>query len=76
MENKGLILLKMGCFFYGSKLLLQSEFIRQMGLSNSLSAGMAELADALDLGSSVRDVQVQVLLPALIKEQRKCNKKS
>ena len=27
-------------------------------------AGMAELADALDLGSSVPDVQVQVLLPA------------
>ena len=25
---------------------------------------MAELADALDLGSSVPDVQVQVLLPA------------
>ena len=30
-------------------------------------AGMAELADALDLGSSVPDVQVQVLLPAVIK---------
>ena len=29
-----------------------------------VSAGMAELADALDLGSSVPDVQVQVLLPA------------
>lgn len=28
-------------------------------------AGMAELADALDLGSSVNDVQVQVLSPAL-----------
>ena len=28
-------------------------------------AGVAELADALDLGSSVPDVQVQVLLPAL-----------
>ena len=27
-------------------------------------AGMAELADALDLGSSVPDVQVQVLSPA------------
>ena len=27
-------------------------------------AGMAKLADALDLGSSVIDVQVQVLLPA------------
>lgn len=30
-------------------------------------AGVAELADALDLGSSVPDVQVQVLSPALIK---------
>ena len=29
-----------------------------------LRADMAELADALDLGSSVPDVQVQVLLPA------------
>ncbi len=29
-----------------------------------VQAGMAELADALDLGSSVPDVQVQVLLPA------------
>ena len=28
-------------------------------------AGVAELADALDLGSSVPDVQVQVLSPAL-----------
>ncbi len=27
-------------------------------------AGVAELADALDLGSSVSDVQVQVLSPA------------
>ena len=27
-------------------------------------AGMAELADAPDLGSGVKDVQVQVLLPA------------
>ena len=31
-----------------------------------LFAGMAELADALDLGSSVPDVQVQLLLPAPI----------
>ena len=31
------------------------------------SAGMAELADAPDLGSGVPDVQVQVLLPAVIK---------
>ena len=30
-------------------------------------AGMAELADAPDLGSGVPDVQVQVLLPAVIK---------
>ena len=30
-----------------------------------ISAGMAELADAPDLGSGVQDVQVQVLLPAL-----------
>ena len=29
-------------------------------------AGVAELADALDLGSSVNDVQVQVLSPALL----------
>ena len=28
-------------------------------------AGMAELADAPDLGSGVYDVQVQVLLPAV-----------
>lgn len=28
-------------------------------------AGVAELADAPDLGSGVQDVQVQVLLPAL-----------
>ena len=30
---------------------------------------MAELADALDLGSSVPDVQVQVLSPALVIEE-------
>ena len=30
---------------------------------------MAELADALDLGSSVPDVQVQVLLPAPMKNR-------
>ena len=30
---------------------------------------MAELADALDLGSSVPDVQVQVLLPAPVKNR-------
>ena len=39
---------------------MQSEFV-----TNSLSAGVAELADALDLGSSVPDVQVQVLSPAV-----------
>ena len=33
-------------------------------------AGMAELADALDLGSSVPDVQVQLLLPAPLVNQR------
>ena len=32
-----------------------------------LFAGMAELEDALDLGSSVIDVQVQLLLPAPLK---------
>ena len=31
-------------------------------------AGMAELADAPDLGSGVHDVQVQVLLPAVEQE--------
>ena len=35
-----------------------------------LFAGMAELADALDLGSSVIDVQVQLLLPAPLENQR------
>ena len=33
---------------------------------NRIYAGMAELADALDLGSSVIDVGVQVLFPAPI----------
>ena len=33
-------------------------------------AGMAELADAPDLGSGVFDVQVQVLLPAPLKRVR------
>ena len=33
-------------------------------LASASSAGMAELADALDLGSSVIDVGVQVLFPA------------
>lgn len=32
---------------------------------------MAELADALDLGSSVPDVQVQVLLSAVNRKYRK-----
>jgi hypothetical protein len=34
-------------------------------------AGMAELADALDLGSSVIDVGVQVLFPAPILSPQK-----
>ncbi len=34
-------------------------------------AGVAELADAPDLGSGVPDVQVQVLSPALWRKQRK-----
>ena len=34
-------------------------------------AGVAELADALDLGSSVPDVQVQVLSPAVFENSRK-----
>ena len=38
-------------------------------INNSHNAGMAELADALDLGSSVPDVQVQVLLPAPVKNR-------
>jgi hypothetical protein len=36
-------------------------------------AGMAELADALDLGSSVFDVGVQVLFPAPNKKLAKAN---
>ena len=39
----------------------------QEGVSPSLAtiyAGVAELADALDLGSSISDVQVQFLSPA------------
>ena len=39
---------------------------RQLMLNEKfVSAGMAELADAPDLGSGISDVQVQVLLPAL-----------
>ena len=39
---------------------------RQLTLNEKfVSAGMAELADAPDLGSGISDVQVQVLLPAL-----------
>lgn len=37
---------------------------------------MAELADALVLGSSVHDVQVQVLLAALCEKERKNAKKA
>ena len=33
-------------------------------ITHPIYAGMAELADALDLGSSVFDVGVQVLFPA------------
>ena len=36
-----------------------------MMFQDVMQADMAELADALDLGSSVSDVQVQVLLSAL-----------
>ncbi len=35
------------------------------------NAGVAELADALDLGSSVSDVQVQVLSPVPSKGYKK-----
>ena len=35
-------------------------------ITHPIYAGMAELADALDLGSSVIDVGVQVLFPAPI----------
>ena len=38
---------------------------RKVVIIELVQAGMAELADALDLGSSVPDVQVQVLLPAV-----------
>ena len=37
-------------------------------------AGVAELADALDLGSSVTDVGVQVLSPAPISQSFRLNK--
>ncbi len=38
--------------------------IKKVSYLLTLLAGMAELADALDLGSSVIDVGVQVLFPA------------
>ena len=38
------------------------------GTLSSISADVAELADALDLGSSVYDVQVQVLSSAFNKK--------
>ena len=41
-------------------------------VSETKSAGMAELADALDLGSSGKTVQVQVLLPAPKSRKRIC----
>ena len=46
---------------------------RQLTLNEKfVSAGMAELADAPDLGSGISDVQVQVLLPALRKASGNC----
>ena len=47
------------------KELIISGRLQQFEADNFISAGMAELADAPDLGSGVNDVQVQVLLPAL-----------
>ena len=44
--------------------------INKLYLESSV-AGVAELADALDLGSSVPDVQVQVLSPAVFENSRK-----
>ena len=41
---------------------------------NFISAGMAELADALYLGSSVYDVQVQLLSSAVLLRIDKHNK--
>ena len=46
------------------KELIISGRLQQFEADNFISAGMAELADAPDLGSGVPDVQVQVLLPA------------
>ena len=47
------------------KELIISGRLQQFEADNFISAGMAELADAPDLGSGVHDVQVQVLLPAV-----------
>ena len=49
----------MGCGGKHFKRINHCGFFRQF-----IYAGMAELADAPDLGSGVHDVQVQVLLPA------------
>ena len=49
------------------KELIISGRLQQFEADNFISAGMAELADAPDLGSGVTDVQVQVLLPAFEK---------
>ncbi len=40
------------------------EVVGSNPITHPILAGMAELADALDLGSSVIDVGVQVLFPA------------
>ena len=45
------------CLYVGGFFLRERFFLNY--------AGMAELADAPDLGSGVHDVQVQVLLPAV-----------
>ena len=42
-----------------------SRYSKKVSLNCIPQAGMAELADAPDLGSGVHDVQVQVLLPAV-----------
>ena len=58
--------------------LLRKDFLQSRYLytvhsryaDDSCYAGMAELADAPDLGSGISDVQVQVLLPALKKRTK------
>ena len=46
------------------KSLFDVIIVRVSDIHFTFHAGMAELADALDLGSSVIDVGVQVLFPA------------